>query len=438
MIERFGHLPFFHLLKSPAFQNLTFLLVIQSSNILITLISMPILIQVLGVDQFGLISLALSVVLLANYFVDFGFSINSPREVALLQDQKSELSRIFSTLLIGKVFLAGCASGSIILLIFFFGFFEEYQIILVFSLMLLFSEATNMAWFFQGMEKLKYVSLANIVARAMFLLAIIFYIQDPNQAKWVNFTMGSAAFVMNLAVIFYAVRSFDLTWIIPEVSALFDLMKGNLSLLLSNLAIFVSTKGSIIILSFFSTAEILGMFSLAERPVMVIRLIPSLVVQAIFPRASRLYIHEPDKFTSYVKKSYVYCIIFGLIISVLTFLLAPYIVFLLSKKNLPDAVFFLKLMAFVPFLASLNVINMVVFLVKNQKNILMNLSFSMCVFMIAVTTASILLFGPMGAAIGILASEAFVFVLGVFINAKKNKPVFDGLLQGAFRSGYLS
>ncbi|WP_158855810.1 oligosaccharide flippase family protein [Lunatibacter salilacus] len=437
MIERFGHLPFFHFLKNPALQNFIFLLVIQSSNILITLISMPILIQVLGVDQFGLISLALSVVFLANYFVDFGFSINSPREVALLQDQKPELSRIFSTLLIGKVLLAGCASGLIILLIFLFGFFEEYQTILVFSLILLFSEATNMAWFFQGMEKLKLVSLANIVARAMFLLAIILYIQHPDQAKWVNFTMGSATFVMNLAVILYAVRSFDLTWIIPKARALFDLMKGNLSLLLSNLAIFVSTKGSIIILSFFSTAEMLGMFSLAERPVMVIRLIPSLVIQAIFPRASRLYLHEPDKFTSYVKKSYVYCIVFGLIISLLTFLLAPYIVFLLSKRNLPEAVFFLKLMAFVPFLASLNVVNMVVFLVKNQKSILMNVSFALCVFMISVTAISIHLVGPMGAAIGILATEAFVFVLGIYINYKKNKPVFDGLLRGAFRSGYL-
>jgi O-antigen/teichoic acid export membrane protein len=438
MLKRIGHLPFFHILKNPALQNFIFLLVIQSSNILITLISMPILIQVLGVDQFGLISLALSVVFLANYFVDFGFSINSPREVALLQNQKYELSQIFSTLLIGKVFLAGFASGLVILLVFLFGFFEEYQIILVFSLILLLSEATNMAWFFQGMEKLKLVSLANIVARAMFLLAIVLYIQHPYQAKWVNFIMGSATFVMNLAVIFYAVRSFDLKWIIPKATALFDLMKGNLSLLLSNLAIFVSTKGSIIILSFFSTAEMLGMFSLAERPVMVIRLIPSLIIQAIFPRASRLYVHEPGKFTNYVKKSYTYCIIFGLIISLLTFLLAPYIVYLLSKKNLPDAVFFLRLMAFVPFLASLNVVNMVVFLVKNQKNILMNVSFALCVFMITVTATSIHLFGPMGAAIGILATEAFVFILGIYINYKKNKTVFDGLLQGTFRSGDLS
>jgi PST family polysaccharide transporter len=95
-------------------------------------------------------------------------------------------------------------------------------------------------------------------------------------------------------------------------------------------------------------------------------------------------------------------------------------------------------MAFVPFLASLNVVNMVVFLVKDQKTILMNISFALCVFMISVTTSAIHFFGPIGAAIGILATEVFVFILAIYINFKKNKSVFDGLLRGAFRSGNLS
>lgn len=421
MINRFGHLPFFSVLKNPSLQNFIFLLVIQSSNILITLISMPILIQVLGVDQFGLISLALSVVFLANYFVDFGFSINSPREVALLQDQKPALSRIFSTLLIGKVFLASCASGLVILLIFLFGFFEEYQTILVLSLILLFSEATNMAWFFQGIEKLKLVALANIVARGMFLLTIILFIQHPGQAKWVNFAMGTTTFVMNLAVIFYAVRSFSLTWKVPKMQALYGLMKGNISLLLSNLAIFVSTKGSIIILSFFSTAEMLGMFSLAERPVMVFRLIPSLVVQAIFPRASRLYIHEPDKFISYVKKAYVYCIVFGSIISFLTFLSAPHIIFLLSKKTLPDSIFLLKIMAFIPFLACLNVINMLVFLVKDQKKLVFTSSWLVSLYMICASIILTHFYGGVGLSLALISTEVFMFIICLIINLNTNK-----------------
>ena len=438
MISQIRSHRFFNFLNNPALQNFIFLLLIQSSNILVTLVSMPILIQVLGVDQFGLISVALSVVFLANYVVDFGFSVNSPREVALLSAKNLQLSRLFYQLLLGKLFLASCSALTIFLLILFFGFFEEYQAILLFSLVLLFSEATNMGWFFQGMEKLRLVAIANIVARLAFLLAVVLFIQQPDHSKWVNFTMGFAGLATNFAVIFYAVRHFDLTWISPKLRALFYLMKGNISLLLSNLAVFVSTKGAIIILSFFSSAEMLGMFSLAERPVMVIRIIPSLIIQATFPRASRLYTYEPENFLAYIKKAYVYAILFGMVISGLTFLFAPYIVLVLSKKVLPDAVFFLKLMAFVPFLASLNVINTLVFLVKNQKHLLMNVSFALCVFMIAVTALSIQWFGPMGADIGILLTEFFVFLLGTFINYRKNFSVFNGLFKGPFRSNYFS
>ena len=382
---------------------------------------MPILIQVLGVDQFGLISLALSVVLLANYFVDFGFSINSPREVALVQDQKPALSRIFSTLLIGKLYLAGCSSALLILLIFLFGIFEEYQVILVFSLILLFSEATNMAWFFQGLEKLKLVALGNLLARGLFLLAIIFFIRHSDQAKWVNFAMGSTTLILNFAVILYAIRAFDLTWTVPKIQAVFSLMRSNISLLLSNLAIFASTKGSIIILSFFSTAEMLGMFSLAERPIMVIRLIPSLVVQAIYPRASRLYFHEPDRFAAYVKKSYVYCIGFGLLISSFIYLTAPDIIFLLSKKTLPKAVFLLKLMAFVPFLACLNVINMVLFLVKDQKNLVFNSSWIVSLYMIIASIFMTHFYGEVGLSCALISTEVLMFCICMLMNLRTNR-----------------
>src|SRR5690554_2414520 len=90
---------FYFLLRHKSLQNFIFLLIIQSSNVLVALISMPLLIQAVGVDQFGLVSLALAVVFLANVAVTFGYNLSGPREIAINQENKEALSAVASKVL---------------------------------------------------------------------------------------------------------------------------------------------------------------------------------------------------------------------------------------------------------------------------------------------------------------------------------------------------
>ncbi len=436
MWAKLNQLPLFHLIRHKSIQNFIFLLLIQSSNILISLIAMPLLIQSLGVDQYGLISLALSVVLLANYFVDFGFSINGPREVALNQDSPAALSRIFSTILGGKLLSATTCTFIILFMIWGLGLFQEYPVILSFSLILLFAEAMFPLWFFQGMEKLKLVSLANLFSKLIFLLCIIWFIHSPEQARWVNFLMGGTALAVNLLVCGYAVFSFGLSLKNPRLRKVLASIKNNYSLFLSNVSAFIATKGGIILLSFYSVAEVLGMFSIAERPVMVLRIFPALVVQAIYPRASRLYYTDKRKFYHYVKLAYFYTSLTGLFISAAAFIGAPYIVKVLSKTTLPQATYFLQIMSLVPLLACLNVINVLIFLVKDQKKHLMNVSIGMCLFMLSTSLLLLTSIGDDGVAFAVMLSEAFVLLLSTFINWKKNKTTLYGLVKTRINSYY--
>src|SRR5690606_20229336 len=132
--------------------------------------SMPLLIQRVGVDQFGLVNLALSVIVMLNIVVGFGYNLNAPREVAVNQQNKDALSQIVSNVFSAKLLLATIASLAIFIGIFELNLFKEYQLILVYSVFLLFSEATLPLWFFQGMEKMKLVSIANVFSKLLFLM----------------------------------------------------------------------------------------------------------------------------------------------------------------------------------------------------------------------------------------------------------------------------
>jgi O-antigen/teichoic acid export membrane protein len=427
MFEKLNLLiPLGNYIRNKSIQNFLFLAFIQSSNILITIISMPLLIQGIGVDQFGLVNLALSVIALFNILVGFGYNLTAPRQVATNSDDKIALSHIVSNVFSAKFLLACVATLIILVVTYGFDLFKGYQIILVFSLLLLFSEASLPLWFFQGMEKMKMVSIANVFSKLLFLMGIVLFIHSPEQSKWVNFMLGFFGVGINLILLGYIHAFLGIRLYRPEFSAIWKSLKENVLLFFSSFASFVSINGGLIILSFFSGAETLGMYSLAERVIMVLRLFPSLIVQAIFPNAAKLYKEDHPKFYKFLKGVYIRVLLFSAVISIGAYLAAPWIIRVLSKSDLQESVTYLRLLSPLPFLACLNIGNITIMLVCDLKELLFKASWMMCLYMIAITAILTAVLGGVGLCLGIISTEIVVFLICLVLLHRHNRTVFHG------------
>lgn len=409
MLDKVTNFPIIGLIKSKSVQNFIFLSLIQASNILIVLISMPLLITSIGVDQFGLVNLALSIIIIANIFVSFGFNLSGPREVAINQDNKKKLSFLLSNILFGKLILAGIMVVIILIAIFGFNLFKAYQTILIFSLLLLFSEATLPLWFFQGLEKMKLMSTANIFSKLLYLMCIVFFIRTPEQSKYVNFLMGGSAFLINLLVLLYVKLELNIIFFKPKFRQLYNSLSANVNFFLSNLTSYLSFNSGLIILSFFSNPEVLGFYSLAEKVAMVIRLFPALVTQSIYPNATKLHKNDPDAFYKFMKKAYLWTISIAGLISLFIYLIAPLIIQLLAKSRLDDAILYLQILAFLPFLASFNIVNVLLLLITNQQHGLFKVSLIVCTYMILMSFLLATKFGVQGVCYTLLSTEIFYF-----------------------------
>lgn len=436
MLEKISSFPFSHLIRNKSIQNFIFLVIIQASNILISLISMPLLIQSIGVDQFGLVNLALSVIILLNILVGFGYNLSGPREVAIQQGNKEQLSHLFSNIISSKILMAACASLLILIGVYVLDLFKEYQTILVFSCLLLFSEATLPLWFFQGMEKMKLISIANVFSKLLFLMGIVLFIHQPEQAKWVNFLLGGSGFAINSLLLLYVHYEMEIRFYKPRFVQVFQSLKENTLLFLSNLATHVSTNGGLIVLSFFSAAATLGMFSLAERITMVLRMLPSLIIQAIYPNASKLYQDNLPRFFNFLKKTYLIALLLGAGLSVFTFFTAGFIVEILAKEHLEEAILFLKILAFVPFLACLNIINVTMLLVTDQKDQLFKASWQICIYMLIASVGLTSQLGGIGLCIALLSTEVVIFLICTILIYKKNKDLYYGFQKALFDSSH--
>lgn len=432
MIEKLGLYLIPNLIRNRSVQNFIFLLTIQASNILISLISVPLLIQSIGLDQFGLVNLSLSVIVLANILVGFGYNLSAPREVALNQGNKDRLSHLVSNIVSSRVLLALVASTFIGIAALGWGMFSEYKWILLFSLLLLFSEATLPVWFFQGLEKMKLVSLANVFAKLLYLAGIVLFIHEPTQSKWVNFLMGLSGLGINLLLLAYIHFQMDIKFFRPEFGKVYQSIRENWLLFLSNVASYLSVNGGLIILSFFAQAQVLGMFSLAEKIAIVLRLFPSMLIQAVFPNASRLYAADRDAYHRYAKKIYFIGILCGLGLTSLTFAAAPLIIPLLAKKPLPESVDYLRILSFVPFLAVLNFPNVLLLLVKDQKKLLFRSSWLLAIYVVPACFWLTAKYGAMGLSFGLISVEVVSLFVGILFNWLYNREDFIRLI--GFRS----
>lgn len=423
-----------HLIRHRSLQNFIFLSVIQSSNILVSLVSMPLLIHALGVDRFGLVNLAFSVIYLANVGVTFGYNLSGPREIAVNQESKARLSEVASTVFSSKTILAAFIGTVLTVLIYGFGFFSAYKEILFFSLLLLFSEATASAWMFQGLEKMKMVSIANLAARLLYLLALVLFVTRPEDAKWANFYLGATALGMNVLLLLFIHDGLKINLLLPKWRQINRSLKENFSLFASGLAGHVSVHGGLVILSFFAEAALLGMYSLAERIAMVLRMVPTLLTQAVYPNASKLFQTDLDAFYNFTGKFYRASLAVSLMITLLVLLLAPQIIWLLSNEHLKSSIIFLRILAFVPFLATLNVANMILMLVSDQKSTLLHSAWISGLYMVVAAAVLAFFFGGQGLAYTLLSTEMITFAVCLVMIRKRSPDIFNGFYRSALGS----
>ncbi|PZX58113.1 oligosaccharide flippase family protein [Algoriphagus chordae] len=426
MLEKLGLIPISDIIKNKSIQNFLFLAIIQSSNVLISIISMPLLIQGIGVDQFGLVNLALSIIILLNILVGFGYNLSAPRAVAVNQNDKTALSHLVSNIFSAKILLASFATVLILIGVFGLNLFKEYQLILVYSVLLLFSEATLPLWFFQGMEKMKLISIANIFSKLLFLMGIVLFIHSPELSKWVNFMMGFTGLIINLFLLAYIHTFLEIRFYRPQFSAIWASLKENILFFFSNLTGYISVNGGLIIFSFFAGAETLGMYSLAERVVMVLRLFPAMIIQAIFPNASKLYKNNEDSFYRFLKLVYIRVLLVGALIATLTYLGAPWIIRVLSRSELAESVTYLQLLSPILFLSCLNIPNITMMLVADLKQLLFKASWMMCLYMIIVTSILTYLYQGVGLCLGILSTEIVAYIICMLLLYKRNRKLFYG------------
>ncbi|WP_406685328.1 oligosaccharide flippase family protein [Seonamhaeicola sp. MEBiC1930] len=404
--------------------NFFSLSVLQIANYILPLIILPFLVRVLGLEKFGLVMFAQSLATFFNIAVDFGFEISGTREIALLKKQKEKVSQIFSAIILIKLGLVIFWFLMLWFMVELVPRFRENSIVYFLSFGVVVGNTLFPVWFFQGIEKMKFVTLINILAKLIFTILIFFIIRNESDYYLVPAFNSIGYIIAGFLGLVIALKHTKL--VVPPWILIKRLFYDSTSLFLGKFATNLYTTCNVLILGFFTVDSIVGVYSSIEKLLLAVKNVYVPFYQAVFPWLS----NQPYiKRIQFLKKIGPVILMVGVgITSVILFFGKEILTIIYNDEFLLEYINVFKILGFLAILSGLNMMFISLYFpaVKMYKT-RMRILFQAGILHLCISLVLVKINGIYGMAFSVLTTELLLLVFSYIIyikNLKKEKECF--------------
>ncbi len=336
---------------------------IQISNTLLILLIYPIITRIIGIEDFGLVMLANTFSGLSAIVINYGTNQSGVRDVATNSRDHTKLNDVFSSTIWIRI-LIFIAYGLLIFVLQWANI--RYYSYLLLSAPMVLAEVLNPLFFFLGTEKLKLYNVTNLISKVLVILLVIVFIKGSKDSEWVNFIIGMGSTAAYFLLLVFLISKYKLTLRFPEKKQLSKITVDNFFLTINNISVHLQQSLMIFSLAKWGNPMWLGAYSLCDKVVGSSRILIISVSNAIYPKAAQLFKEGTHVWTAYKHKMKKLIAFMFFLLSLFLFIMPGFVVHLLSGEHNETAISFLRIMAFVPTLAALNVLNVLDLLLKND------------------------------------------------------------------------
>lgn len=407
-------------------KNFSFLFSINIANFVLPLLTFPYLVRVLGIEKFGLLSFATSIITYFLILTDYGFNLTATKEISINRNDKNKLNEIFSKVISLKVIIMIMGFVLLLLLVYFIPRFNTYWYIFIFSYGSVLGQVLFPIWFFQGLEEMKIISILSVFLKIIFTAAVFLLIKSQNDFYLVPIISSVGFVFIGIISILIVKIKYNVCFISQSRSVLSEYLIDGWPLFLSNISVTLYTTATVTFLGFFTNNTIVGYYSVADKIIAAIRGGISPVSQVLFPYLCNIATNDPSKVFNINRRLAIFGGGIMLIVSLVLFLFTGDIIQLIFGKKDIDSILILKIFAIIPFLTFLHTVfalfTMIVFgKNKDYSKIIVSaaiLNFILCIILIP-------FFGYVGAAISVIIIELYLLIRYVYFTQKNDLKLFS-------------
>ena len=330
--------------KKKIFENFTAMGIIQILNYVLPFITLPYLARVLDVEKFGLIFFAQATIDYFSRFVDFGFNQSAVRELAIQRDNIEKRNEIYNSVLAAKTGLMIIAFIFLSVIIFSLSKFRTNWLIFYFTFLFIPGNILLSPWFYQGMERMKYITIYNIITRSISLICIFLFIKQSNDYIWVPLFNSLGILLAGIISFGIIIRKFNIKLCIPEVKQIYSKLKESSEYFLSSISIALYQSTNTFFLGLCVSTNMVAYYVSAQKIYLAIYFMYYPFYNAFFPYMSK------NKDIKFFKKVFKILLCFSVFLLVFLLLFAKPIVRIFYGEQLIESYHILQIFAIIiPF-----------------------------------------------------------------------------------------
>ncbi len=273
--------------KKRLLANFFSLSVLQVFSYILPLLTLPYLVRVLGVEKFGLVAFAASFIMFFNILVDYGFNLSATREVAVNRENKSKITEIYSSVMSIKVLLILLSFLILASIVYSFDKFRVDDTLYFITFIVVIGQALFPIWYFQGMERMKYITIVNISSKTLFTIAIFVFVHNEADYLLVPLLTGLGSLIGSIYALYIVKKHFNQDFEFQSFSTLKKHFKDSSQFFLSRVSAVVYTTSNVFILGLFTNNTMVGYYAIAEKIYMAMVGIYGPVNQVLYPYVAK-------------------------------------------------------------------------------------------------------------------------------------------------------
>ena len=264
-------------------ENFISLGALQIISYVIPLISLPYLSRVLGVEKFGLVFFAFAFMQYFIMLTDYGFGLSATREIAVNRHNTKNISNIFNSVFLIKLTLIIISYIILCFLIIFVPKLHGNWLIFQLSFLMVIGNAIYPVWFFQGMERMKYITFLNILAKTVFLILIFLFVKRQEDYIIVPLLNSLGFLISGIIGMHFAIKNFNIKLYIPKWQSLKKQFLYSSEFFLSRVSVSAYTNTNTFCLGLISSNIMVGYYVAAEKIYNAINGLQTPLGQALYP-----------------------------------------------------------------------------------------------------------------------------------------------------------
>lgn len=316
--------------------NFFSLSLLQIAGYVFPLLTLPYLARVIGVEKFGEIAFASAVLVYFQTLIDYGFILSAVRDIARCKNDKLAVSEIYSKVMWARFLLTGLAFVLLVFLIIFVPYFYQLRYILLLSFLLIPGHAMFPDWMFQALEKMKYITIFNVLVKFIFTIAVFIFIkkQDDYLLQPIFSALG---YIISGACSMCLIRKWGIKIQITPLKTVLLSIKANTDLFINQFVPNLYNSLSVLLLGFFHGSTANGIFDAGNKFNTVATRLLIIVSRTFFPFLSRKI--EKHGVLARINIS------LSALMAIALFFFAPLIIHIFFTKQFETAIIVLRIMS---------------------------------------------------------------------------------------------